>query len=162
MGLGLRLAQVADMISSVLVTIPGPPLAQPRHRVGIWANKSGSKHGVAYYQPQHAKEWRKQAQHHFKREMKGHAPFSGPIKVTVWYVLERTQTSRGRKLKPGRQPKSTRPDIDNYEKALLDAGNGVLWRDDGQIWYVCQRKLFAAENEVPHVVMFVEESTYDE
>lgn len=35
-----------------------------------------------------------------------------------------------------------RPDIDNYLKLLLDAGNGYLWADDGQIVKVTAEKVY--------------------
>lgn len=31
------------------------------------------------------------------------------------------------------EPKTTRPDVENMSKELLDAANGVLWADDSQI-----------------------------
>lgn len=36
--------------------------------------------------------------------------------------------------------KTTRPDLDNLEKAILDGLKGVLFRDDGQVWKVTKEK----------------------
>lgn len=41
-----------------------------------------------------------------------------------------------------RRHPSVRPDIDNYTKAVCDAANGILWKDDGQIVELHVRKLY--------------------
>lgn len=54
----------------------------------------------------------------------------GPLAVAMEFSGT-TQSAEGRR--------HTRPDVSNLVKALEDAGNGWLWRDDGQI-----RKLAAS------------------
>lgn len=45
-------------------------------------------------------------------------------------------------------PKITRPDNDNYEKAVFDAGNGIIWQDDCLIWSNDTRKYWAERNHI--------------
>lgn len=44
------------------------------------------------------------------------------------------------KGKPG--PKTTRPDLDNNIKQILDAGNGILWRDDALVTKITAEKIW--------------------
>lgn len=39
--------------------------------------------------------------------------------------------------------KMTRPDIDNLAKSVLDAMNGVVYKDDGQIWKITCSKVYS-------------------
>lgn len=48
----------------------------------------------------------------------------------------------------------TTPDLDNYEKAVMDAANGVLYKDDSQIVSKNTRKIYG---EVPKVIIKIEE-----
>ena len=48
----------------------------------------------------------------------------------------------------------TRPDLDNYEKAVMDAANDVLYKDDSQIVSKHTRKVYG---EVPKVIIKIEE-----
>ena len=38
----------------------------------------------------------------------------------------------------------SKPDLDNLEKAVLDAGNALWWVDDAVIVFVCKSKRYAA------------------
>jgi Holliday junction resolvase RusA-like endonuclease len=46
-----------------------------------------------------------------------------------------------------------RPDIDNYQKLVLDAMNGIIFRDDSQVVEIYSMKRYAAE---PRLVVRVE------
>lgn len=50
-----------------------------------------------------------------------------------------------KKMPKGRIYPSVRPDIDNYLKSVLDALNGVLWKDDGLIVVVVAKKIYSDE-----------------
>lgn len=52
----------------------------------------------------------------FKRDL-----FTGALKISIHFYKPKKITSR------------VYGDIDNLEKAILDALNGVIWEDDGQI-----------------------------
>lgn|SRR5262245_4431476 len=71
-------------------------------------------------------------------------PWSGPVFVSLVFRLPRPQAKRR-----GRGARelvvTTRPDIENLTKGLLDSWNGVLWEDDAQ---VCRLHV-AKEYEVP-------------
>lgn len=46
-------------------------------------------------------------------------------------------------------------DVDNYAKAVLDACNGLLWRDDRQITSLIAAKRPCADGEKPHVYLAI-------
>lgn len=46
-----------------------------------------------------------------------------------------------------------RRDIDNFNKATLDAGTGILWKDDSQIQELTLRKFIDKKN--PRVDIFI-------
>ncbi|MDO5742340.1 RusA family crossover junction endodeoxyribonuclease (plasmid) [Vagococcus lutrae] len=41
-----------------------------------------------------------------------------------------------------------RPDLDNYIKALLDASNGILFKDDGQVAAMSAQKLYSLDPRI--------------
>ena len=61
------------------------------------------------------------------------------------YVKKHYRTGKfSKELKPN-PPISYRikPDIDNLLKFVMDAGNGVLWKDDSQIYKVDMEKVYS-------------------
>jgi Holliday junction resolvase RusA-like endonuclease len=44
--------------------------------------------------------------------------------------------------------KTSRPDNDNYEKAVFDAGNGIVWEDDALIWFNTTRKIWGEKGHI--------------
>lgn len=50
-----------------------------------------------------------------------------------------------------------RPDVDNYLKALLDASNGILFKDDGQIAVVTAQKLYSLNPRIEIEIYKLEE-----
>jgi Holliday junction resolvase RusA-like endonuclease len=64
-----------------------------------------------------------------------------------------------------RMPVPTRPyvaqinDGDNLAKAVMDAGNGVLWNDDGQVAHLVVERWWGAQGEAPFVRVTVQEWT---
>lgn len=63
------------------------------------------------------------------------------------YVKKHYRTGKfSNELKPN-PPLSYRikPDIDNLLKFVMDAGNGVLWKDDSQIYKVDMEKIYSVK-----------------
>ena len=91
------------------------PMPCPRPRV--------PSKGWSYY-PKKYQAWKQEAEFLMANLMKKREPFSEELEVVAVFVGARPKTT---KLS---HPK---PDIDNYLKALLDAGNGIAWSDDSII-----------------------------
>lgn len=53
-------------------------------------------------------------------------PLEGPIGVGIIFYLPRPK-------KPKYSQPGCRPDLDNFAKAVLDAANGIVFQDDGQV-----------------------------
>lgn len=53
----------------------------------------------------------------------------------------------------------TRPDLDNLEKLVKDACNGLLWTDDAQVVAIAKRKYYCADGEPPRIELQVWEVT---
>jgi Holliday junction resolvase RusA-like endonuclease len=64
-------------------------------------------------------------------------PFAAgiPLELKVSFICKKP---RGKKV----SYPVCRPDIDNYLKLLLDAGNGNLWADDSQIVKISAEKVY--------------------
>lgn len=74
-------------------------------------------------------------------------PLDGPLEMSVIYVFSRPKSLVSRN--PIRQPRPHRPDLDNLDKALLDALNGQAYGDDQQICRLTSTKVYAALDEDP-------------
>lgn len=67
-------------------------------------------------------------------------PLSGCLDVQLTFGFKNPQAHA---KKPVPRPYHPRPDIDNLAKAIMDACNGVLWDDDGQITSLSAQKIYA-------------------
>ena len=64
----------------------------------------------------------------------GAVPTREPVIVSVEFVFRLpTSLPKSERFRLDKQPKATKPDIDNLLKMLFDAGHERLWCDDGQI-----------------------------
>ena len=54
-------------------------------------------------------------------------PLDGPLSLSIAATFKRPKACKVADWKP------TRPDIDNIAKNVLDALNGIAWRDDAQV-----------------------------
>ena len=116
--------------------IPLAPVPASRPRVSRW----GTYYGKKYTQ------WRKEAAQLLAGN---YVPFTGPLVVQVAHVCERPKKS------PRVWPL---PDIDNLDKAILDAlTTAGIWEDDSQIIELHSTKRFAANDERPHTTVDIAE-----
>lgn len=65
-------------------------------------------------------------------------PFLGPVTVEVTFFIHRPK----RLSLPGTVRHDKRPDLENLVKPVIDAGNGILWEDDSQVWSIHARKVY--------------------
>jgi len=138
------------------IYVPAIPVAQPRPRA---VNVNGQamivgnpkSHPVAAYKA----VCRMAAHEVFRAE-----PLCGPLAVTILCVLPRPQAMVWKKRPMPRVPHDKhRPDVDNLAKSVMDALNGLVWRDDGQIHRLQVQKVIAAGDEQPHTEIVIWQET---
>ena len=66
---------------------------------------------------------------------------SGSISAKIEFIYEKPKSVKKSKIY-----KDTRPDLDNLIKAVLDALNGVCYKDDGQIVELYAVKKYGTED----------------
>lgn len=71
---------------------------------------------------------------------------TGPVKVTAEFFF---RTAEKRKHETA---KSSRPDVDNLGKTVLDALNGVAFKDDGQVSEFNCSKRYAEQDSIRLVI----------
>lgn len=117
---------------SFLLDVEPMPSPRPRFRViGKFASA---------YMPKKYKDHTAELVEQLQRI--SHEPFDGPLSVDLCVFVTKARTSK--LLYP-------KPDIDNYEKTILDAITkaGNVWNDDDQVVQLNSIKLFAAEDNIP-------------
>ena len=133
----------------ITVVIPGIPVAQGRGR----AVRMGS--GVRVIDPKKSRSWKGMAQVHMLAARRSAKVLEGPLAVTIkafWpCVAPLKRTPRPACWRP------KRPDADNVAKACLDAAQGVLFHDDGQVVDLRIQKWHAAQGDSARVEMTVTE-----
>ena len=128
------------------IVIPGKPHAQGRHR----AVRFGK--GVRMYDHPESAKWKIMAAQEMLLQMTG-SPWMGReallLKVRALYPLPRSKwrqrapvTSRWR---------ISRGDVDNISKCVMDAAQGVLFRDDAQVARLEVEKIDCAQGDVGRV-----------
>jgi len=112
------------------LAVEGPPVALKRHR----HTKSG-----------HTYDPSKKDKADFLakvQNMKPKYPIEGPISLSCEFYVDHPKShyrsgQYSNELKPGTDVwRVKRPDIDNYVKLVLDALNGVFYKDDSQVCHI--------------------------
>lgn len=137
------------MISFV---VPAVPVAQPRARAsfrnGVGRVYTDSK------SPVHA--FKATVRQAFREKYSG-APLEGPVGISVVFVLPRPKRLIWKKRPMPRVRHTSKPDIDNLKKAVMDALKGLAWRDDCQVCVSRCAKSIASGDEQPSVYVEIGE-----
>lgn len=93
------------------------------------------------------------AKWHLKQQTDG-TLIDYPIKITATFFMP-IPPSWSKKDKAGAEGMyhKSKPDIDNLQKTLFDAANGIIWKDDALVVQADTKKVYSKE---PGIVMTVE------
>lgn len=125
-----------------MIIIPIAPKPQSRPRFGRL--KSGR---TITYEEHDTKSYKENVAYTVKATKRSKIE-AGPIAVVIHFYIY----PPGYLLKAKRKAEDLRneriycdkkPDIDNYVKAILDASNGILYKDDGQIAVLVTQKIYS-------------------
>lgn len=142
------------------IVLPGDPVPQGRGKVGRWASKDG-RSGLTVRDPAKSRNWKAYAVGLYREELARRglqAPLAGvavPVEVELAAYFTCPTSKHRRVPVPQRPHVGPRGDVDNLLKAALDAGIGVLWLDDGQVYRARVQKLVAAQGEPPRVELTI-------
>lgn len=136
------------------ITIQSNPLALKRHRDSI---RNGRR--IKYDPSAEDKKnflWKCIA----NDIVKSRRPLTGPIKITMVFYMKRPKSHYGTGKNSNRLKKNapkihtSKPDIDNLAKFVLDALNKVYWIDDAQVYCLICKKVY---HHIPITSLKIEE-----
>jgi Holliday junction resolvase RusA-like endonuclease len=128
---------------NISLTVLEEPVAKPRPR----ARNFGGR--ISVYTPTAAKE----AEHRIRQQWRAEGfneTLYGPLRVILTAFVSRPQYHyrsgrNGALLRPFAPAwPAVKPDLDNYIKTVLDALNGVAWKDDAQVIDISASKRYAS------------------
>jgi Holliday junction resolvase RusA-like endonuclease len=124
-------------MTPITITIPGRPQPLQRHRMARSRSYDTAQNRRNKYAVQQA-----------ALQVLGAAkPLSGPLAIEATFAFVRPKSAPKRRTMP-----EVKPDVDNLVKLLLDALNGVVWRDDAQVVEMRARKIYANVEQTRLVV----------
>lgn len=109
------------------LTFPINPVAKERPRTSFYSGSIYTPARTCIFE-NHVK---KLARMQFKNSL-----ITFPMSVKIIFRLEKPKSVK-------RDYPSVRPDIDNYIKAVLDALQGIVFKDDGQIIKLYAEKIYS-------------------
>lgn len=126
--------------------VPGLPVAQPRQRNRV---QFINGHPVSRnYTPQaHPVNAWKAAIRAAAAAVYTAAPLTGPINLAATLVFPRPKSMIWKTRPMPRVPHTSRPDVENAIKALLDSLTGIIYVDDAQVCSLFAGKYTAAGDE---------------
>jgi Holliday junction resolvase RusA-like endonuclease len=140
------------------------PVAQPRQRHAIRGR--GAKAFVANYTPTNhpVNAFKADCRLACSKALGDAPPFDSPLRLSILAVFPRPSDRIWKKRPMVREYKASKPDGDNLAKSILDALNGLLWRDDSLIADMRITKIIANGDEQPKVYISAEtiDWVYDE
>jgi Holliday junction resolvase RusA-like endonuclease len=83
----------------------------------------------------------------------GFKPILAPIECEFEFYFKKAKS-----VPKSRLDHTTRPDLDNLVKAVKDAFNGILWKDDSQIYGLSALKAYGEKECVKLTVTYFEAS----
>jgi Holliday junction resolvase RusA-like endonuclease len=124
---------VVFVTNQIKLRIPGEPLALQRARHGNGRT----------YDTQQNKVAKSKIAHLGNLAMRNRSkPYEGAIKLTILFIHAWPKSySQRRKNQSNGFYKVTKSDIDNQIKMVMDALNGVAWKDDAQVSVIHAEKV---------------------
>lgn len=146
--------------------VPATPVAQPRQRHRI-AGKGREAFVQSYVPTDHPVHgWKDAIREAAFRAAAGEFFVKDePVGVEMVFVFERPAShfkKSGMLAKGAPRFKTSKPDLDNLEKALKDACTAVIWHDDAQVTYVWKRKKWSERESGLLVSVFLDDEDADE
>ena len=126
-------------------TIPGEPVAKGRARAFV---RNGH---VAHYTPEKTARYEDRVMMCAREAMgfslvqDGDPPIEGPLELRVTAIRSIPASLSGKKQRAaelGEIMPTTKPDLDNVVKAIKDACNKIIWRDDSQVVDLIAKKRY--------------------
>lgn len=115
------------------------------------------------YTPKSTREYEEAVKHYYERDC-GLPPTDKPVMVTFMFnfAVPKSCSKREQAKKLlGTCPYSNRPDLDNIEKAVMDALNGMAFKDDCQVVAKISLKRFWHHNSVMIEIEEMEDIDYE-
>jgi Holliday junction resolvase RusA-like endonuclease len=125
------------MTEPITIIIQGEPVAKGRPRM--------TRRGFAYT-PAATRKYEAHARMAAQLAMNGRSPIEAPVRIEVLAELPIPASWSERKKAEaitGTVRPTSRPDVDNYVKAILDAINTIVVADDAQVVEVYAKKNFS-------------------
>lgn len=132
------------------IRLPLEPVAKGRPRFGRGGN---------VYTPTTTRQFELAVAQYAFDAMEGRVPVENAIEVQATFALKRHKTKRYKKKKRVAYWSKTRPDLENYIKAILDAMDNIVYVDDGQVSRIVTEKYHVGGDEAPHIHIQVWELT---
>lgn len=147
------------------VIIGGEPVPQPRAKTQIRYGGGGKAYAHIYTPDRKVgpktkggtvREWRDVITTVLSRH-RPPTPWDGPVSLELIFYFSRTQKLLGPSAHPGVLHHAVKPDIDNVEKAVMDAMTDCeIWTDDGRISDKITRKRYVAKGYGPGLRIIAE------
>ncbi|MDR4022740.1 MAG: RusA family crossover junction endodeoxyribonuclease [Eubacteriales bacterium] len=130
------------------ITIPGTPVAKGRPRVGRYGT----------YTPKKTATYESYVQYCWAAEYGAQPPSEQPLEVSVIFYMPipKSITKKAREaITEGVTKHTKKPDLDNMAKAILDALNGLAYKDDSQIYSLT---LYKTYDDSPSTTVTIKEA----
>ncbi len=136
------------------ITVPGVPIAKKRPRFFIRRNPGRGKIlGAQNIQQTEEGRFLFSVQQQYKK-----SPLESPIVLHAVFSMpipKGTSRKKAALMESEWIRHTKKPDLDNLLKFVKDCLNGVVWKDDSQVWKVVARKEYS---RTPQTMIHVEES----
>lgn len=122
------------------------PRPQERHRSTI---KNGR---ISTYEDKEMKFWKKNLAYLIKAQKPECWAKCALMMVITFFIRPPQYIAKVKKNQEALEAETTlvmvKPDLDNYEKALMDAINGICYHDDGQVAKKIARKVYSNDPRI--------------
>lgn len=138
---------------SIIFSVLGTPVPQGSTRAYVVGGRA-----VTTNKTRNLTEWRRAIADGARKAHGFRDPLTGPLSVTLHFVLQRPKSARKADLWPAK-----RPDLDKMVRAVLDAlsVDAAVIRDDAQVVAINADKQYASPGDPPGVHVIVEDWTVE-